>query len=346
MKKTARYLVSFLLAAGLLWFVFKDIDLASMKARMMHADWRWIALSFVLTLVAHLFRAWRWVMLLRPLDKSVSVYSSFVSLLTGYFANYILPRMGEVTRCGTLYRMEGVPVNQSLGTVLADRIFDVLMLAILLMLNFFLEFDRLSTFFSGLIGDKIGGAGSSANLLALVLVAGGLVLIAGGILIWKNEKVRERILSVGLFRKIADFGVGMLDGLLSVRKLERPGLFILATLGIWISYYFSSFAIFFCIPETSQLGWLAGLTVLVIGAVGMTAPTQGGIGAYHLLVGNVMVLYGLSQQDGITLATFIHGSQMILMLVVGAIAFLLVLLHQSDASKKNERLEKGIENKI
>ncbi|MFA7472693.1 MAG: TIGR00374 family protein, partial [Spirosomataceae bacterium] len=79
------------------------------------------------------------------------------------------------------------------------------------------------------------------------------------------------------------------------------------------------------------LGVLAGLTVLVIGAVGMSAPTQGGIGAYHLLVGNVMVLYGLSQQDGITLATFIHGSQMILIMIVGALAFLLAMIHK----KKN-----------
>lgn len=333
MKNVVRYVVSFLLAAGLLWFVFKDIDLVSMKDRLAGADWRWVALSAALTLLAHWFRAWRWSMMLKPLSSSVSVYSSYISVLTGYFANYILPRMGEVTRCGTLYRMAGVPVNQSLGTVIADRISDVLVLMVLLVLNFALEFDRLSAFFTDLIGSKLGGTGGSSNVLGYV-VGGGI--IAGLLLalwIWRSESLRNKLLAVGFVRKIADFGEGMLNGLLSVRKLSNPWLFVLSTIGIWVSYYFSSYVLFFCIPETAGLGLLAGLTLLVIGAIGVAAPTQGGIGAYHLLVGNVMVLYGLSRQDGITLATFVHGSQMLLMLAAGAIAFLLALLYRKKADK-------------
>ena len=337
MKKSIRYIVSFLLAAGLLWFVFKDIDLASMQSRMAAADWRWIALSAFLTLLAHFFRAWRWTMMLRPLQKQVSVYSSFISLLTGYFANYILPRMGEVTRCGTLYRMEGVPVNQSLGTVIADRVFDVLVLGILLVLNFALEFDRLSSFFAGLVGSRFDGSGGSVNILGF-LVGGGLIAaLLVSIWIWKSKSLRERLLSNALVAKVWEFAQGMINGLLSVRKVDSPLLFILSTVAIWVCYYFTSYVLFFCIPETSHLGLLAGLTGLVIGSVGLTAPTQGGIGAYHLLVGNVMVLYGLTQQDGITLATFIHGSQMLLMLAAGAVAFLLALFHNKKGSmEENE----------
>lgn len=337
MKKSIRYIISFLLAAGLLWFVFKDIDLASMGSRLAAADWRWIALSAVLTLLAHFFRAWRWTMMLRPLHKQVSLYASFISLLTGYFANYILPRMGEVTRCGTLYRMEGVPVNQSLGTVIADRVFDVLVLAVLLILNFTLEFDRLSTFFAGLVGSRLEGSGESANILGILIGGGLIAALLVSIWIWRSRSLRERLLSIALVRKVWEFAQGMINGLLSVRKLDSPLLFVVSTVAIWVCYYFTSYVLFFCIPETSHLGMLAGLTVLVIGSVGMTAPTQGGIGAYHLLVGNVMVLYGLTQQDGITLATFVHGTQMLLMLAAGAIAFLLALFHQ----KKGRSEENG-----
>lgn len=334
MKNGIRYLISFVLAAGLLWFVFKDIDLVSMKDRFAEANWWWLGLSALLTLCAHFFRAWRWAMMLRPLKGSVTVYESFISLLTGYFANYILPRMGEVTRCGTLYKMSGVPVNQSLGTVIADRIFDVLVLLILLLLNFFLEFNRLSTFFSDLIGTKVGGTEAASNLLGLVLM-GGLVVVAGlAVWVWKSQALRDKLLSIGIVAKVVAFGQGMVNGLVSVRKVESPFLFVFSTIGIWVCYFFSSYVLFFCIEETSHLGLLAGLTLLVIGSVGMTAPTQGGIGAYHLLVGNVMVLYGLSQQDGITLATFVHGSQMILMLGVGALAFLLALLYQGKSAVK------------
>lgn len=327
MKKAIQYIISFLLAAGLLWFVFKDIDLSSMKSRLAAADWRWLGLSAFLTLLAHFFRAWRWAMMLRPLKETVSVYESFISLLTGYFANYILPRMGEVTRCGTLYKMSGVPVNQSLGTVIADRIFDVLVLLLLLILNFFLEFNRLSAFFTDLIGSKVGGGGGSGNLLGIVLITLMVLVAAAGIVLYKSSALREKLLAIGIVKKMTDFALGMVNGLLSVRKLESPALFVLTTVGIWVCYFFSSYVLFFCIAETAHLGLLAGLTLLVIGAVGMTAPTQGGIGAYHLLVGNVMVLYGLSQQDGITLATFVHGSQMLLMLIVGALAFLLALVY-------------------
>ncbi len=336
MKKSIRYIVSFLLAAGLLWFVFKDIDLASMGNRLAAADWRWIALSAFLTLLAHFFRAWRWTMMLRPLHKQVSLYASFISLLTGYFANYILPRMGEVTRCGTLYRMEGVPVNQSLGTVIADRVFDVLVLAVLLILNFVLEFDRLSAFFAGLAGSRLEGSGESVNILGILIGGGLIAALLVSIWIWRSRSLRERLLSINLVRKVWEFAQGMINGLLSVRKLDSPLLFIVSTVAIWVCYYFTSYVLFFCIPETSHLGMLAGLTVLVIGSVGMTAPTQGGIGAYHLLVGNVMVLYGLTQQDGITLATFVHGTQMLLMLAAGAIAFLLALFHQKRDSLEGD----------
>ncbi len=333
--KLLRYLIPLLLAGGLLWFVFKDIDLASMMNRMAHADWRWIAVSSALTLLAHWFRAWRWQMLLRPLGFTPTVYESFISLLTGYFANYILPRMGEVTRCGTLYKVTKIPVNQSLGTVVAERIFDVITLLVLMVLNFMLEFDRLNAFFTDLAGDRFAG-GNSYWLPALLL---GALTVVGLIAVYiaRNPSLQAKLLSNGPVAKIALFIKGMISGLLSVRNLESPLLFIASTVAIWVCYFFSSYVLFFCIPETSGLGLLAGLTLLAIGAVGMTAPTQGGIGAYHLLVGNVMILYGLTQQDGITLATFVHGTQMLLMLGAGAVAFLLVLL-QKDRSAKPEAI--------
>ena len=234
--------------------------------------------------------------------------------------------MGEVTRCGTLYKLEKVPVNLSFGTVVAERVFDVLTLLVLIGLNFVLEFDRLSAFFLDFFGAKVGGESEGPSVL--LIVAGTLVAVAALAIIFvmRNEELRARILQNALVAKIVGFLQGMLEGAMSIRKLRSPGLFIFSTLLIWVFYYLVSYVLFFCIPETADLGPLAGLTVLVIGAIGMTAPTQGGIGAYHLLVGNVVVLYGLTQADGVTLATFIHGTQMLFMLTVGALAFLVVLL--------------------
>ncbi|CAG5007028.1 hypothetical protein DYBT9275_03949 [Dyadobacter sp. CECT 9275] len=337
MKSILRYIISLGLAGGLIWFVFKDINLSDMLARFVQADWRWIALSCLFLLGAHVTRAWRWGMLMEPLGYSPKLFDSSISVLTGYFANYIVPRMGEVTRCGTLYRLEKVPVNLSFGTVVAERIFDVLILLILIGLNFILEFDRLSTFFTDFFQSKIGnseGSGALLLILAGVFIAGIIALV----FLFRNKSFQEKLMQNKLMAKIIEFAKGMLEGLLSIRKLKNPGLFILSTVLIWILYYLVSYVLFFCIPETAGLGPLAGLTLLVVGAIGMTAPTQGGIGAYHLLVGNVMILYGLSQQDGITLATFIHGAQMLFMLVIGALAFLYVLVRGTKQPEKAPQL--------
>jgi uncharacterized protein (TIRG00374 family) len=336
MKSALRYIISLGLAGGLIWFVFKDINLADMLSRFAQADWRWIALSSFLLLCAHVTRAWRWGMLMEPLGYKPKLFNSSISVLTGYFANYIVPRMGEVTRCGTLYRLEKIPVNLSFGTVVAERIFDVIILLGLIGLNFVLEFDRLSSFFTDIFQSKIQGNGQATSGPGVILILAGVVLltiIVAAIVILKNDSLKNRILQNPIVQKITAFLTGMLEGLLSVRKLKNPGLFFLSTAIIWICYYLVSYVLFFCIPETSQLGVLAGLTLLVVGSIGMAAPTQGGIGAYHLLVGSVMILYGLTQKDGITLATFIHGTQMLFMLVVGALAFLYVLIQNKTVEE-------------
>jgi glycosyltransferase 2 family protein len=335
MKNILRYAISLGVAGALLWFVFKDMDLQAMLDRLREADWRWVALSCLLVLLAHTTRAWRWQMLLEPLGQRPRLPNALLAVLTGYFANYIVPRMGEVTRCGTLYRLESVPVNQSFGTVVAERVFDVLTLLVLIALNFFLEFDRLSQFFLDFFGSKVPGeSGGEGTQFILMILAGFFLLIVLGIVyVVRNRSLRERLMQGALVQKIVAFLRGMMEGVLSVRNLRSPGLFIFSTILIWVLYYLISYVLFFCIPETSDLGFLAGLTLLVIGAIGMTAPTQGGIGAYHLLVGNVMVLYGLTQKDGITLATFVHGTQMLFMLVVGALAFLVVLMKDKSTDK-------------
>ncbi|MCE7041232.1 lysylphosphatidylglycerol synthase transmembrane domain-containing protein [Dyadobacter sp. CY312] len=335
MKSALRYIISLGLAGGLIWFAFKDIDLVDMLDRFARSDWRWIALSCALLLLAHVIRAWRWNMLMEPLGYKPGLFNSSISVLTGYFANYIVPRMGEVTRCGTLYKLERVPVNLSFGTVVAERIFDVIILLVMIGLNFILEFERLSKFFTDFFTSKV----PSGNGVLLTIMIFGLIAVAGaGVYIFKNKGLRDKLQNNALIQKVILFAQGMLEGLLSVRKLSSPGLFIFSTIAIWVLYYLVSYVLFFCIPETSSLGLLAGLTLLVVGSIGMAAPVQGGLGAYHMLVGSVMVLYGLTYKDGITLATFIHGAQMLFMLVVGALAFLIVLV-KKDKSVLTEPAE-------
>lgn len=325
MKQLLKYLISLVVAGGLLWYVFKDIDLDAMLVAIGQADYRPVALYGVLILVAHWSRAVRWGLLLEPVvGYRSSATNLTLAVLTGYFANLLIPRMGEVTRCGTLNRTDDVPVNVSFGTVVAERIFDVIMLVLLIGLTFVLEFGRLSTFLTEFLGSKFNLATLQDNTGLLI---GGAVLLIGGAVVawWLFGRYKDRLMQNPLLSKIIGFGMGLLEGLLSVRKLRSPGLFLFHTLLIWGMYYATMYVLFFAMPQTAKLGPLAGLTILTMGTIGMAAPTQGGLGAFNILVGSALALYGLSPQDGQTLATLMLLSQWLFVILYGGISFLIVL---------------------
>ncbi|TAE20737.1 MAG: UPF0104 family protein [Cytophagales bacterium] len=333
MKNALKYLVSLGVAGGLLWFVFKDIDLPAMLTAIGQADYRWIAVYGVLILVSHWSRGVRWGLLMEPVVKQrISQSNLTMAVLTGYFANLLIPRMGEVTRCGTLNRTDDVPVNVSFGTVVAERIFDVVMLLLLIGLNFVLEFDRLSAFLIEFFNSKLN-LGKAGNNSWLFIVAGlGLV---GGLVgaWWVFNRYKDRLMQNPVLGKIIGFGLGLLDGLLSVRKLRNPGLFVFHTLLIWTMYYGTTYVLFKAMPQTSSLGPLAALTILVMGSIGMAAPTQGGLGSFNILVGSTLVLYGLTQQDGQTLATLMLLSQWLFVILYGGISFLIVLARSRKTAR-------------
>lgn len=340
MKNILKYCLSLAIAGGLMWYVFKDMDLAAMWSKFQNANHSWLILVTVFTIIAAWSRAARWNMLLEPLGYRPSAFDSTVAVFTGYFANQLIPRAGEVTRCGTLNRLEKVPVNVSFGTVVAERVFDVVTLLLLIGLAFFLEFGRLSDFFMGLFGEKLGIGRGNAN--SQIVFLGSLSVVGIGFLAtawWFYRKNAKRLRQNSLFAKIEGFVLGLIDGLLSVRKLRNPGMFVFHTTLIWTMYFLSSYVCFFVLPESSHLTLLAGLTILIMGGLGMSAPVQGGIGPYHILVSSALVLYGLSKENGLALATYIHGTQMILMLILGGISFIITLVKSPKVvvrSKKSE----------
>ncbi len=346
MKNIVKYIISLAVAGGLMWYVFKDMDLAAMWAKFQNANHSWLILVAIFTIIAAWSRAYRWNMLLEPVGYTPSSFNSTVAVFTGYFANQLIPRAGEVTRCGTLNRLEKVPVNVSFGTVVAERVFDVVSLLVLIGLAFVLEFGRLSDFFMSLFGEKLGlgqeGGSNRIVLLAGVGVIGiGLAVAAW----WFYRKNAERLRQNALFAKIEGFVLGLVDGLLSIRKLRSPMAFVFHTVLIWVMYFLSSYVCFFVLPESSGLSLLAGLTILIMGGLGMSAPVQGGIGPYHILVSSALVLYGLSKENGLALATYIHGTQMILMLILGGISFIITLVKSPKASNQTDSITHSIPNK-
>lgn len=322
-KPILQYFISFLIAVAILWYVFRDMDISEMVASLQYLDYSWIMLSLVLSLLSHLARAYRWNILLGPLGYSLRLYNTFLAVLVGYLANLAVPRMGEVTKCAILKKTNGVPVRASLGTVVAERFIDFLTLLFLLALAFLIEFNRLNSFMFSFFNAKADSAGE--NLFSIYLIMG-ILLFVGLIIFIFARAFKEQIKRNPLFIKIKGFLRELVAGIISVRKIKNKTGFWISTIFIWFMYYLMAYVVFFSLPQTAGLSIWAGLSILVMGGLGMAAPVQGGIGTYHALVSGVLLLYGIAEQDGVLFATVLHTSQMLATVLFGGIALILSIL--------------------
>lgn len=320
MKKALQYALPLVLASLLLWYAYKDTNFAQMADDLRNANYAWVVLSLAPMIFSHWIRAERWRLLMQPLGYRPSAKNTFLAVLAGYFANLILPRMGEVTRCGLLQKNEDVPLDNSIGTVVVERIFDVILLFSVTALAFALEFTTLTNFFLAKIEQKNAmSAGQPSKLPLLLGVAA--VGVVGLIIAWF---LREKLLKIGLVVKVLDFLKGMLKGVMSVVAMEQKGLFLLYSVLIWVGYYLTVYVAFKGLPYTADLGLMPALVILVAGSFAMVAPVQGGLGAYHAMVSLTLVeLYAQTKQGADTSALLMHTSQTLLMLVVGGISFVL-----------------------
>lgn len=317
-------------AGVLLWWSFRGVDLHATLSEFSEIRWGWLMLSVVASLVAFVSRAERWRLLMRPLGYQPGLGVTSLSLMTGYLANLALPRLGEVTRCGSLSRATGVPFDRLLGTVIVERVIDVLSLAACMLGTALLERERLGGFLEDNLFGPLGSKLSSlaGNPFAWGVLALGFTLF----ILWKRRQSKPAAVQGGFIHRITGMLQGILEGFRSVRKLDRPWAFLFHSILIWIMYFLMSYTCFFALPATEQLSPAAGLFVLVVGGMGMSAPVQGGIGAYHLLVSRGLMLYGLTQTHGLAFATLMHTSQTLVVLIIGSVCFgILVFMQRRQA---------------
>ena len=333
-KSILKYTFTLIIAFGLLWYVFRDIDLSLLFEKVKKANFTFVYISIVLSLFSHFLRGYRWTILLKPLNYKVNSFQAFIAVLVGYFANLLLPRMGEITRCAILKKTDNVPIPASLGTVISERIIDLFLLLLLIFSTIIIEFKTLRTFITDYINWIIAGFNLSNYLVlgAILLV----IILIGIYLFWSNK---ESIYSSSIYQKCKPLLHDLTSGLKSIWKVKEKTSFFVSTALIWILYYLMSYVIIFSFPETSDLDFFAGLSILMAGGLGMAAPVQGGIGTYHAFVGGVLMLYGISKEDGVLFATLLHTSQFVSLVVFGGISFIISLfLHKNPNGNEPENI--------
>lgn len=316
-----------IIAVLLLVMAFRGIRFRVIAHQILNAKFFWVFLSFFISAIAHVSRAARWNLLIEPLGYNPPLRKTFYAVMTGYLANLAFPRLGEVTRCGSLTKAEGIPFNKLLGTVITERIVDVMSLLICLMVVMVIEFNRLGNFLNENIIQPVVRKFRSIGSPFLIVIAI-VVFVAVVFFVFRYLKKKENRFS-HLIRGVA-------EGIMSVKSLKRPWLFIFHSVFIWFLYFLSVYVAFFAMSPTEGLGLGAALFLLVAAGVAMSAPVQGGIGAYHLLVSQGLLLYGLTQEEGLAFATLLHSLQLILSVLLGSISFLLLLSGKSVKEPENQ----------
>ncbi len=308
-----KYILPIGIAIILLYFAFKNVDFAAFWSKAKQVNYWWVFGSITLSYLAYVLRAYRWNLLLKPLGyHHLTTNRTTIAVLIGYLANLAFPRLGEVTRCGILKRNENVPMASSFGSVITERLIDVVSLLILIFFTLFVEYDTLITFFSDTFSDikNIQGLAWKAALVFLILI------VAGAFAFFVAIKAGGR------FR---EFIRQLVEGMLSLKRVQNIPAFIISTLLLWIVYYYMSYIIVFALPETSSLNWQAGVMLLVTSGVALAIPVQGGFGTYHTMISGMLLLYNIDKTTGVFFATLLHTSQIVAMAVFGGVAVLVSL---------------------
>ena len=294
-----------------LFFIFLTVNTTSNEERELiysyikNADYRFLFLSVFFGLLSHLSRAYRWKFLLAPLGYKPRFINTVLSVLIAYIANLGIPRSGEILRATTLSSYEKIPFEKTFGTVIAERLVDVIILISMILLALSFQFELIWNF----LKEK-----QISMIKLLYWFLGGLIPIFYVIrFLFKQERHPTII-------KIKNFLKGLTEGILSLKKMSNKGVFIAHTLFIWIMYIAMFYVVKWAVPETSTLGLNALLPAFVIGGLAISA-SNGGIGIYPFSVALMLATFGVSNESGLAFGWITWTAQTLMIIVFGSLSF-------------------------
>jgi uncharacterized protein (TIRG00374 family) len=333
-----RKLLPFILGCLLLFYALRGVTFKSLLQEFKHVSVELVLALVVSLLIYTILRAFRWRLLLQPLGYKPDLVSLSVALQSAYIGSMILPGGGEITRCLTLQRTDGVPLSQSVGLVVAERVIDLAAMGLLFVVTFSLELKRMQDYMADLPFLFQGN---------IILWGAGAALVVGlaGFAFWKWWGVTRRKQSTFVSR-LSQLIRGLWEGFIAIRHLKSPLLFVLLTLLMQFVAWVTMYVLLLSLGTTQSLPPTAALTVLAVAALGgLAVPTQGGIGTFHFLVSRALVLYGLSTAEGAIAATFMHGVTFIINIAFSGACFLII---PSLVQQRQEKLraEQASERKL
>ena len=332
-KTTITIAISLAIAAFFMWFALKGMEFKKIAGYFADANYFWVFVGSIFGILAYWFRAIRWNLLLEPMGYKISNSNAFWTISFGYLMNLTIPRSGELARSTALFGVEKVPVEKSFGTIILERVVDLICMAGFLGLTLLFKYEAIVSFYKFVTDEKKKeikfvpnfferqmiklGVEDFTIFYSYLKISIGIFLLIGVLIffIFKKEKFIE-------------FGKGIIQGLLSIFKLKQKGKFILLSLAIWVCYYFAAYLVCFALPETSNFTFADGFFIIVVGTLGMMVPASGGIGAFHaalkLGIGALFLSFGKTFEEGaevgLAYAFISHTMQLVIMIILGIVS--------------------------
>jgi hypothetical protein len=331
-SKKTKSIIQFVILLGvgflLIWLSLRQVAPVKDKifAAFREADYFWVYISILISIFSHFLRAFRWNYLLKPVGYRVNLLNSFCHVMVGYFANYGIPRMGEISRCTLAAKYDKVPFEIGFGTVITERLIDFVVFLLIFFLTLFVQFTELIGLANYYIFDKVRSllSGVSGNPTKMILLAVFVIVLVGGFLF-----LRKKFSSL-LKGKIGGIIKGLGEGIGSIRKTDRPLEFILLSLAIWVCYFYSLYCCFFALSGTSGLGQKECLTLMLFGTLGVIfAP--GGLGAYPFILYTILHnTYNIDEASSFALPWLGWTSQFVMILVLGLTSLIVLPLYNKE----------------
>lgn len=314
-----KFLFFLFLGLFLIWLTTRSLsstEIEEVKSNLKSANFEILIPSLLIISLSHYFRALRWKMMIEKISSRPSTLNVFLSVLIGFFFNLVFPRLGEVMKCTLLGRHENIPVDKLVGTMVAERLVDVICLIVVISITIISQFDRVSNYANEIISNSYNNIHFSLTngIVSLIIF---LLILFIGILIYKQYRKRNMIIKT---KKIID---GIFEGLSSIKKIDKKISFLGYTFLIWFLYLYCIKIGFYAMNELAGLGWTSSLTILTFGSFAMIA-TQGGIGAYQLAVQKTLALYEIKEVTGLAFGWLMWTVQTVFLLISGPISMLIM----------------------
>ena len=316
-KSILKISIPILLSIVAIWYSFSIIPIENLISSFKEANYTYVLIGALLGLLSHLSRAYRWRFQLEPMGYKIKLGNSVMAVFAAYLINYTIPRAGEVARASVLTNYEGIPFEKSFGTIVSERIADMVVMLGIIFVTLLLQFD--------FIYDKLS---ESISLYKITITAVSIVIIV---------MILTRIIQKGnskIILKIRSFVNGLLEGVLSIFKMKKKWLFIFHTLFIWSMYVLMFYVTSFSIPETSDIPFAAILVGFILASFSIAA-TNGGIGSYPLAIYAAFSIFNIPEDPSIAFGWIMWTSQTLMIMFFGGLSLLYLPFYNRKISKTN-----------